>query len=209
MKVKIDLEDETLRERLVKIVQEVGFLINETADLIITDRPEGGGKQKVLIARSLPEDIPEDVLDVIDPDLPDFLLRRRFEMIKTYLKFPRGVLGYLEEEFEKARRYDFPLSVIYLFFEDEKTAERVYESIREVLRSSDRIDFVRKNELMIVLPGTTKEGAERLLKRLKRKLLRLDWTKQTFFEYGMTQVEDWMETVEDLLASLEISMRRL
>ncbi|PLV56607.1 diguanylate cyclase [Thermotoga sp. SG1] len=209
MKVRIELEDETLRRRLEKIVQEAGFLINEAADLIVTDKTKNNEKQTVLIARSLPDEIPENVLDVIDPDLPDFLLRKSFEMIKTYLKFPRGILSYLEEEFEKAKRYDFPLSAIYLFFEDEKTAERVYESIQEILRSSDRIDFVRKNELMIVLPGTAKEGAERLLKRLKRKLLRLDWTKQTFFEYGIAQVEDWMETVDDLFASLEISMRRL
>ncbi|MCD6552187.1 diguanylate cyclase [Thermotoga sp.] len=209
MKVKIDLKDDVLRGRLKRIVQEVGFLINESADLVVTDRPRNDGKQTILISKSLPEEIPEGVLDVIDPRLPDFLLRNRFRMIKTYLKFPRGILSYLEEEFAKAKRYDFPLSVIYLFFESEKTAERVYESIQEILRSSDKIDFVRKNELMIILPATAKEGAQRLLKRLRRKFLRLDWTKQTFFEYGIAQVEDWMESVEDLFASLESSMRRL
>ncbi|ABQ46473.1 putative diguanylate cyclase [Thermotoga petrophila RKU-1] len=209
MKVKIDLEDEKLRERIVKIVQEVGFLINESSDVIITDNLKEQDRWMILVSENVPENIPEGVLDVIDPRLPDFLLRKKFEMVKVYLKFPSGILSYLEDEFEKSKRYGFPLSVIYLFFEDDGTARRVYEILRELLRSSDRFDFLKRNEIMIVLPGTSKEGAERLLKRLKRKFLRLDWTKQPMLEYGVAQVEDWMETVEDLLASLESSLRRL
>jgi hypothetical protein len=209
MKVKIDLEDEKLRERITSIVQEVGFLTNESADVIITDDLKEQGRWVILVSKNVPEKIPEGVLDVIDPRLPDFLLRKKFEMVKVYLKFPSGILSYLEDEFEKSKRYGFPLSVIYLFFEDDGTARRVYEILRELLRSSDRFDFLKRNEIMIVLPGTSKEGAERLLKRLKRKFLRLDWTKQPILEYGIAQVEDWMETLEDLLASLESSLRRL
>jgi len=52
MKVKIDLEDEKLRERIVKIVQEVGFLINESSDVIITDNLKEQDRWMILVSEN-------------------------------------------------------------------------------------------------------------------------------------------------------------
>ncbi|PLV59196.1 diguanylate cyclase [Thermotoga sp. KOL6] len=209
MKVRIEVEDSKLKRRLEKLLREEGFLIKEPADLVVSDNIKDYVEPLIMIAEIVPENVPEVVLDVVDPRLPDSLLKKRFKMIRTYLKFPNGILSYLEEEFEKSKRYNFPLSVVYLSFEDEATAKRVYEILEESLRASDRFDFVRKNELILILPGTPKEGAERVLKRLKRRLLRINWTKQVSLEHSWAQVEDWMDSIEDLLMALETSTRRL
>ena len=202
MFAKLEISDEELKRRLERIVLRKGFLLNNSADLVFSDDPRVVAERLVLVSKRVPEPLPDNVVDVIDPDLPDQLLERRIEMLKLYVLFPAGILSFLEEEFEKSKRYGIPLSVVHLHLEDSRYARIVAAELSRMLRSTDKFDLLNDTEILIVLPGTSKEGAERFFKRLRRKLLRLDWTRQPLYDHAIVQVEPWMESTEDLLLFL-------
>ena len=195
---------------LKRAFEEAGFVLvrrKENAFVIVSEKPDIM-KDTVLLLSNTPKDIPTNVIDVLDPEAPYDLLVRRARLILSYLYRPRGISDELEDEFMKAKRYDFPLSiVVILSFESREDMEDVFGLLKRISRATDTMGFLGNNEILVILPGTDKRGAQIYVGRLRKRLIRFgNWTRIPNMMFGIAEVEDWMESAEDLIAAAEYSL---
>jgi len=195
---------------LKRAFEEAGFVLvrrKENAFVIVSEKPDIM-KDTVLLRSNMPENIPTNVIDVLDPEAPYDILVRRARLILSYLYRPRGISDELEDEFMKAKRYDFPLSiVVILSFESREDMEDVFGLLKRISRATDTMGFLGNNEILVILPGTDKRGAQIYVGRLRKRLIRFgNWTRIPNMMFGIAEVEDWMESAEDLIAAAEYSL---
>jgi len=195
---------------LKRAFEEAGFVLvrrKENAFVIVSEKPDIM-KDTVLLLSNTPKDIPTNVIDVLDPEAPYDLLVRKARLILSYLYRPRGIFDELEDEFMKAKRYDFPLSiVVILSFESREDMEDVFGLLKRISRATDTMGFLGNNEILVILPGTDKRGAQIYVGRLRKRLIRFgNWTRIPNMMFGIAEVEDWMESAEDLIAAAEYSL---
>jgi len=195
---------------LKRAFEEAGFVLvrrKENAFVIVSEKPDIM-KDTVLLRSNMPENIPTNVIDVLDPEAPYDILVRRARLILSYLYRPRGIFDELEDEFMKAKRYDFPLSiVVILSFESREDMEDVFGLLKRISRATDTMGFLGNNEILVILPGTDKRGAQIYVGRLRKRLIRFgNWTRIPNMMFGIAEVEDWMESAEDLMAAAEYSL---
>ena len=201
---------ETGSNELKRAFEEAGFVLvrrKENAFVIVSEKPDIM-KDTVLLLSNTPKDIPTNVIDVLDPEAPYDLLVRKARLILSYLYRPRGIFDELEDEFMKAKRYDFPLSiVVILSFESREDMEDVFGLLKRISRATDTMGFLGNNEILVILPGTDKRGAQIYVGRLRKRLIRFgNWTRIPNMMFGIAEVEDWMESAEDLIAAAEYSL---
>jgi len=201
---------ETGSNELKRAFEEAGFVLvrrKENAFVIVSEKPDIM-KDTVLLLSNTPKDIPTNVIDVLDPEAPYDLLVRKARLILSYLYRPRGIFDELEDEFMKAKRYDFPLSiVVILSFESREDMEDVFGLLKRISRATDTMGFLGNNEILVILPGTDKRGAQIYVARLRKRLIRFgNWTRIPNMMFGIAEVEDWMESAEDLIAAAEYSL---
>ena len=195
---------------LKRAFEEAGFVLvrrKENAFVIVSEKPDIM-KDTVLLRSNMPENIPTNVIDVLDPEAPYDLLVRKARLILSYLYRPRGIFDELEDEFMKAKRYDFPLSiVVILSFESREDMEDVFGLLKRISRATDTMGFLGNNEILVILPGTDKRGAQIYVGRLRKRLIRFgNWTRIPNMMFGIAEVEDWMESAEDMIAAAEYSL---
>ncbi len=195
---------------LKRAFEEAGFVLvrrKENAFVIVSEKPDIM-KDTVLLLSNTPKDIPTNVIDVLDPEAPYDLLVRKARLILSYLYRPRGIFDELEDEFMKAKRYDFPLSiVVILSFESREDMEDVFGLLKRISRATDTMGFLGNNEILVILPGTDKRGAQIYVGRLRKRLIRFgNWTRIPNMMFGIAEVEDWMESAEDMIAAAEYSL---
>ena len=195
---------------LKRAFEEAGFVLvrrKENAFVIVSEKPDIM-KDTVLLLSNTPKDIPTNVIDVLDPEAPYGLLVRKARLILSYLYRPRGIFDELEDEFMKAKRYDFPLSiVVILSFESREDMEDVFGLLKRISRATDTMGFLGNNEILVILPGTDKRGAQIYVGRLRKRLIRFgNWTRIPNMMFSIAEVEDWMESAEDLIAAAEYSL---
>ena len=201
---------ETGSDELKRAFEEAGFMPvkrKENAFVIVSEKPDVM-RDTVLLLSNTPKDIPANVIDVLDPKAPYDILVRRARLILSYLYRPRGIFDELEDEFMKAKRYDFPLSiVVILSFESGENVEDVFGLLKRISRTTDVMGFLGNNEILVILPGTDKRGAQIYVARLRKRLIRFgNWTRIPNMIFGIAEVEDWMESAEDLIAAAEYSL---
>jgi len=201
---------ETGSDDLKRAFEEAGFVPvrrKENAFVVVSEKPDII-RDTVLVSNDAPKELPSNVIDVLNPDISYELLVRRARLILSYLYRPRGIFDELEDEFMKAKRYSFPLSiVIILSFESREDVEDVFGLLRRISRATDTMGFLGNNEILVILPGTDKKGAQIYVRRLKKRLIRFgNWTKIPNMMFGIAEVEDWMESAEDLIAAAEFSL---
>ncbi len=146
-----------------------------------------------------------------DP-LTDTFNRRQFETL-------------LSHEISRAERTGEPLTLIYLdvdnlkeindTFGHEKGDEllvKVAEALKKGLRRSDIIARVGGDEFIIVTPGLRKENAEKLIDRLRRKILKesKDLPYKIDFSYGMAEITPGTEArINQIVADADREMYRM
>jgi len=136
----------------------------------------------------------------------------------TGLANRRQMIEQLDREFVRARRYNRPLSLLYLdldgfkaindhfghLFGDEVLSNAAI-SMRSVLRSTDLLARIGGDEFAVLLPETDLKGAIGVAKKLKRALLAFSGNLGTAvptltFSAGVAQLLPDDETIDDLLA---------
>ena len=195
---------------LIKAFEEAGFTPvkkRENAFVIVSKKPDVI-KETILFLSDIPKNLPMNVIDVWDPKTPYDLLVKKAKLIFSYLYRPRGIFDELEDEFMKAKRYNFPLSVVVIFsLETKEDLENTFGLLKKISRTTDIIGFLGNNEILVALPGTDKKGAQIYVNRLKKRLIRFgNWTKIPNVMFGIAEVENWMESSEDLIAAAEYAL---
>jgi diguanylate cyclase (GGDEF)-like protein len=136
----------------------------------------------------------------------------------TGLANRRQMIEQLDREFSRARRYQRPLSLLYLdldgfkaindhfghLFGDEVLSNAAV-SMRSVLRSTDLLARIGGDEFAVLLPETDLKGAVGVANKLRRALLAFSGHLGTAvptltFSAGVAQLLPEDETIDDLLA---------
>jgi diguanylate cyclase (GGDEF)-like protein len=110
-----------------------------------------------------------------------------------------AILGELERELERARRYSRPLSVAMLDIDRFKKVnddhghllgdlllQRVAETLRRTLRKTDLVGRYGGEEFLLLFPETTLLGAHRISEGLRRNVARLKVETADQREVGVT-----------------------
>jgi diguanylate cyclase (GGDEF)-like protein len=136
----------------------------------------------------------------------------------TGLSNRRHMIEQLDREFSRARRYQRPLSLLYLdldgfkaindhfghLFGDEVLSSAAV-SMRSVLRSTDLLARIGGDEFAVLLPETDLKGAVGVAKKLRRSLLALSdqlgsSVPRLTFSAGVAQLLPEDGSIDDLLA---------
>ena len=136
----------------------------------------------------------------------------------TGLANRRWLLELLEREFQRARRYHRPLSLIYLDLDGFKEVNDAFghlfgdgllrsaaRSMQAVLRTADFIARIGGDEFAVLLPETGIAGAEKVVGKLRRAM---HSTTRPYgaslpplsFSAGICQLRKEDRTIDDLLA---------
>lgn len=136
----------------------------------------------------------------------------------TGLSNRRHMIEQLDREFSRARRYQRPLSLLYLdldgfkaindhfghLFGDEVLSNAAV-SMRSVLRSTDLLARIGGDEFAVLLPETDLKGAVGVANKLRRALLAFSdhlgsSVPRLTFSAGVAQLLPEDESIDDLLA---------
>lgn len=136
----------------------------------------------------------------------------------TGLSNRRHMIEQLDREFSRARRYQRPLSLLYLdldgfkaindhfghLFGDEVLSSAAV-SMRSVLRSTDLLARIGGDEFAVLLPETDLKGAVGVANKLRRALLAFSGhlgnaVPRLTFSAGVAQLLPEDESIDDLLA---------
>ncbi len=207
MIVHVDLPQRTKRkfERLLKNLS-IPVSSEEEAALIFSDKPHT--YKPTVIVGKLEDDVPENVIDVIDSRIDEKIMKLKVRLYEMYLQVG-GFSEVLEEEFMKAKRNTMPLSlVVFKVMDGDMDAVRMLiTSLNASSRKSDKAFNLGEGEIVIILPGTDKNGARVFVKRLERRFIRKylkeKVLKKPDYVYGISSMEDWMVTGEDLVSAAE------
>ncbi len=144
----------------------------------------------------------------------------------TSLANRRHLIGQLEREFTRARRYRRPLSLIYIDLDGFKAINDRFGhlfgdeilrgaaiSMRAVLRSADLLARIGGDEFSILLPETNLEGGRRVANKLRKALSayseRLDpMIPPLSFSAGVGQLRGEDNSIDDLLARADEAQYR-
>ncbi|MGD2161737.1 MAG: diguanylate cyclase [Anaerolineales bacterium] len=136
----------------------------------------------------------------------------------TGLANRRQMIEQLDREFSRARRYQRPLSLLYLDLDSfkaindhfghlfgDKVLSSAAVSMRSVLRSTDLLARIGGDEFAVLLPETDLKGAVGVANKLRRALLAFSGHLGTAvptltFSAGVAQLLPEDESVDDLLA---------
>ncbi len=136
----------------------------------------------------------------------------------TGLANRRQMIEQLDREFARARRYNRPLSLLYLDLDSFKAINDHYGhlfgdevlasasiSMQSVLRSTDLLARIGGDEFAVLLPETDLKGAIGVANKLRRALRALSGQLGTTmasltFSAGVAQLTSEDETIDDLLA---------
>ncbi len=212
MIVYIDLP-KNLKKKFEQAFEYSGWFIStpEEANLIVAKKPHPY-KPSVVVGKCRLNP-PDNVIDIIPEDIDQIALELRLRLYAVYLQ-TGDFESILEEEFMKSRRYTLPLSVVIF-----KVMENDPKSIRKILsvvnlhsRRSDKSFRISEDEIMAILPGTDREGAEIFVKRVTRRYtkeyIKENVLKKPDFVFGIGSLEEWMISAEDLLSSAEFDLLR-
>ncbi len=210
MMAYVDLSDE-LGEKLKNVLEEAGWFVSseDEANLVFSKEPHP--YKPTVIVGECGANIPDNVIDIIPLDFDEKVLKIRLKLYSVYLQ-SGDFETVLDEEFMKSRRYTLPLSVvIFRVLEKESSSMRKLVSVLNVRsRKSDKSFRISEDEIVVVLPGTDREGAEVFVKRVVRKYtkeyVRENVFKKPDFVYGIGSIQDWMISAEDLLSSAEFDL---
>ena len=207
MIVHIDLPQRT-RKRFERLLKKLSIPVSseEEAAMVFSDRPHS--YKPTVIVGKYDGDVPENVIDVIDSKIDEKTLKLKVRLYEVYLQVG-GFSEVLEEEFMKAKRNTMPLSLVVF-----KVIDRDMDAVRMLIaslnassRKSDKVFNLGEGEIVIILPGTDKNGARVFVKRLERRFIRKylkeKVLKKPDYVYGISTVEDWMVTGEDLVSAAE------
>jgi len=135
----------------------------------------------------------------------------------TGLANRRWLLELLEREFLRARRYQRPLSLIYIDLDGFKAVNDAFghlfgdgllrsaaRSMQAVLRATDLLARIGGDEFAVLLPETDLVGADKVVAKLRRALLS---TTRPYgaalppltFSAGTCQLRDADRTIDDLI----------
>ena len=181
----------------------------EVASLIFSSSPHPY-KPTVIVGN--PEgEMPDNVVDVINSRVNKEILKLKLRLYEIFIQ-SGDYMEILDEEFSKAKRNTMPLSVvIFKILDGDVDAVRILLfSANASSRKSDKIFNLGEGEILAILPGTDKEGAETFARRLSRRFIRSytreKVTKKPTCVYGIAEIEDWMVLGEDLLSSAEYDL---
>ena len=136
----------------------------------------------------------------------------------TGLANRRYLIDQLEREFARARRYDRPLSLVYLDLDGFKELNDRFghlfgdevlrgsaRSLKAVLRSTDLLARIGGDEFAVLLPETNLSGAENVAQKLRKALLaygsQLGPAIQPLtFCAGVSQMREEDASIDDVLA---------
>jgi hypothetical protein len=195
--------EKLLRELLVPTSSE------EEADLVFSNVPHPF-KYTVIVGK-LEDNVKDTVIDVINPGIDKDVLKLKLKLYEVYTQ-TGDYMEIVDEEFSKARRNTMPLSVVIF-----KVMDEDLEAIRSLIvsmslfsRRSDKFFNLGEGEILVLLPGTDKEGAELFVRRLNRRFVReylkKRIVKKPSYAYGIAEMENWMVLGEDLLSAAEYDL---
>jgi len=136
----------------------------------------------------------------------------------TGLANRRWLIELLEREFQRARRYRRPLTLVYIDLDGFKDVNDAFghlfgdgllrsaaRSMQAVLRAADFLARIGGDEFAVLLPETEMAGADNVVGKLRRALLS---TTRPYgaslppltFSAGISQLRDDDRTIDDLLA---------
>jgi diguanylate cyclase (GGDEF)-like protein len=138
----------------------------------------------------------------------------------------RGILGILEEEIERFRRYGRPLSILMVDVDGfkqvndqfghlvgDRVLTKVARSLDKGTRGVDKVGRFGEDEFLVVLPETPPSGAVHVAERLRRTVAELDIPLDGIIDpvnftisVGLTGVPDHGETVDGLLGIADSAM---
>lgn len=144
----------------------------------------------------------------------------------TGLSNRRHLIQQLDREFTRAKRYQRPLSLVYLDLDGFKSMNDRFGHIfgdeilsgvalqmRAVLRSADMLARIGGDEFAVLLPETSLEGAQRVAEKLRKALAayskRLGPALPTLtFCAGVAQLADDDQSIDDLLGRADKAQYR-
>jgi diguanylate cyclase (GGDEF)-like protein len=133
----------------------------------------------------------------------------------------RALYEFANNEIARARRYHYPLSVIYMDVDNFKEVNDrhghamgdyilkvVAETMRRSVRTVDMVARVGGDEFVIILPQSDFRESDNAIKRLREELLELMRSIHfsTTFSIGTVTYKDPPETVDELLRSADEQM---
>ena len=213
MIIHVDLPQRTKKkfERLLKKLS-IPVSSEEEAAVIFSTKPHTY-KPTVIVGKLEEDELPENVIDIIDTKVDEKTLKLKLRLYETYIQVG-GFNEVLEEEFMKSKRNTMPLSVVVfkIIDRDMDAVRLIVSSLNASSRKSDKTFNLGEGEIVIVLPGTDKNGAKVFVKRLERRFIRKylkeKVLKKPEYVYGISTVEDWMITGEDLVSAAEYEVLR-
>lgn len=210
MIVHVDLPPRQKR-RFEKMLMDLLVPVSsaEVASLIFSKTPHP--YKPTVIVGKVEGEIPDNVIDVISPGIDKEILKLKLRLYEVFIQ-SGDYMEILDEEFSKAKRNTMPLSVVLfkVLDEDVDAIRILLASANASSRKSDKIFNLGEGEILAILPGTDKEGAETFARRLSRRFVRNytreKVTKKPSCVYGIAEIEDWMVLGEDLLSSAEYDL---
>ncbi len=212
MIVHVDLPQRT-KKKFERMLNNLSIPVSsEEEAVIVFSRKPHTYKLTVIVGR-LDDEVPENVIDVIDSKIDEKTLRLKVRLYETYIQ-SGGFNGVLEEEFMKAKRNTMPLSlVVFKVVDQDMDAIRMLvSSLNIASRKSDKVFNLGEGEIVIILPGTDRNGAGVFVKRLERRFIRKylkeKVLKKPSYVCGIATMEDWMVVGEDLVSAAEYEILR-
>lgn len=144
----------------------------------------------------------------------------------TGLANRRHLIEQLRREFTRARRYQRPLSLIYLDLDGFKSIndrfghlfgdeilKKAALNMRAVLRSADQLARIGGDEFAVLLPETTLEGSRNVTNKLRKALASFSqhlgpMIPTLTFCAGVAQLREEDESIDDLLARADEAQYR-
>ncbi len=214
MIVHVDLSPR-YKKKFEKLLESLMIPVSseDEAVLVFSNRPHVY-KPTVLVGKLQNEgEIGDNIIDVIDPRIDKKTLQLKVRLYEIFLQ-TGGFYEALEEEFLKAKRNTMPLSIVIfrILDKDIDAVRTLLTSLNISSRKSDKTFNLGEGEVVIILPGTDKSGAEVFAKRLERrfvrKYLKEKILKKPEYVHGIAELEDWMITGEDLISAAEYETLR-
>ncbi len=210
MIVHLDLGPK-LKKRFEAMLKELSVPVSseEEAVLVFSKKPHPY-KPTVIIGK-VEDGITDNVIDILETNVNLEKLRLKMKLYEAFLQ-SGDYSEVLDDEFVKARRNTMPLSVVLfkILDDDIDALKALLSSLSISSRRSDKAFNLGEGEILVILPGTDKDGAEVFVRRLERRFVRRyireKVLKKPSYTYAVAELEDWMITGEDLLSSAEYEL---